>query len=183
MAIQKKEYELSIWHEFLNSTGKAEEKLAVIGAHDMTYLGRATNVKLQTKINGTHTLTFQMPDKWFDSESGEFVQNEFKDYVVNENKVKLYYKDKWLEFFIKNSKQTKHYKSYMYEYSCSDAFIDELARNGYGITFDTDLYNNVEEIGIFSEEILDGSTSSFTITFLEDTTFTTFYAVSEKSKQ
>ena len=131
--------------------------MAIIGAHDMTYLGRATNVKLQTKINGTHTLTFQMPDKWFDSEIGDFVQNEFKDYVSNENKVKLYYKDQWLEFFVKNVKMNKHYKSYMYEYSCSDAFIDELSRNGYGLIFDTELYNNVEEIGTFTEDILEDS--------------------------
>lgn len=45
----------------------------------------------------------------------------------------------------------------MYEYSCTDAYIDELSRNGYGIMFDTELYNNVEEIGTFSEEILEGS--------------------------
>jgi len=39
----------------------------------------------------------------------------------------------------------------MRTYTCSDSFIDELARNGYGITFDEELYNNVEEIGTFSE--------------------------------
>ena len=131
--------------------------MAVIGAHDMTYLGRATAVKFTTKINGTHELSFQMPDKFFDSELGDFVLNEFNDYVANENKVKLFYKEQWFEFYIKNVKETKHYKSYMKNYTCTDAFIDELSRNGYGITFDTELYNNVEEIGIFSEEILEDS--------------------------
>jgi hypothetical protein len=45
----------------------------------------------------------------------------------------------------------------MNSYTCQDAFIDELSRNGYGITFSTDLYNNVEEIGTFTEEILEDS--------------------------
>ena len=45
----------------------------------------------------------------------------------------------------------------MYQYSCGDAFIDELSRNGYGITFDIELYNNVEEIGVFTEQILEDS--------------------------
>jgi hypothetical protein len=45
MAVLKREYEISVWHEKLNEKGnKLEEKMAVIGAHDMTYLGRATNV-------------------------------------------------------------------------------------------------------------------------------------------
>ena len=131
--------------------------MAVIGAHDMTYLGRATAIRFITKINGTHELSFQMPDKFFDSELGDFVLNEFNDYVVNENKVKLFYKDQWFELYVKNVKETKHYKSYMKSYTCTDAFIDELSRNGYGITFDTELYNNVEEIGIFSDEILEDS--------------------------
>jgi hypothetical protein len=83
MAIQKKEYELSVWVETLNTSGtesvKEERKLGIIGAHDMSYNGRASLIKLQTKINGTHNLTFQMPDKWFDSEKGDFVRNEFLD--------------------------------------------------------------------------------------------------------
>lgn len=158
MAIQKREYELSIWTETLNTDGtKSEQKIGVIGAHDMTYDGRATLIKLQTKSNGTHNLTFQMPDKYFDNKLGDFVQNEFKDWVTNERKVKLHYKNEWFEFFIKNEKLNKKYKSYMRDYICTDAYIDELARNGYGITFDTELYNNVEEIGTFTEEIIDGT--------------------------
>lgn len=158
MAIQKNEYELSIWKEELGDGGqKTETKMFVIGAHDMSYLGRATSVKLTRKINGTNTLSFQMPDKFFDSEKGEYVRNEFADELFAERKIKLKYKDEWYEFFIKKVTDNKKYKSYMKTYDCTDAFIDELSRNGYGITFSEDLYNNVEEIGTFSEEILDGS--------------------------
>jgi hypothetical protein len=59
VSIQKKEYELSVWYETLGENGqKIEKKENIIGAHDMTYLGRATDIKFDTKLNGTHTLTF-----------------------------------------------------------------------------------------------------------------------------
>lgn len=123
----------------------------------MDYLGRANTIKLTEKLNGTHTLTFQLVDRWFDSETGEYVRNEFIDYVFNEKKVKLHYKDQWYEFYVKNISDAKKFKSYIKTYTCSDSFIDELSRNGYGIIFDEKLYNNVEEIGVFTEEILEDS--------------------------
>lgn len=158
MAILKKEYELSVWDETLGEKGQKEEiKRAIIGAHDMNYDGRATALKLSRKINGTNVLTFQMPSKYFNSELGEYIHNEFCDYIFNERKLKLKYDGEWFEFYVKNISENKQFKSIMYQYQCEDAFIDELSRNGYGITFDTELYNNVEEIGVFTEQILEDS--------------------------
>lgn len=158
MAIIKKPYEISVWDEKLGDNGqKTEIKRAIIGAHDMSYIGRATSPKLTKNLNGTHTLTFQMPSKFFDSATGEYVHNEFCDNVFNERKIKLQYDGDWYEFYVKNITENKQFKSIMYQYTCEDAFIDELSRNGYGITFDTELYNNVEEIGTFTEIILDDS--------------------------
>lgn len=158
MAIIKKPYEISVWDEKLGDNGqKTEIKRAIIGAHDMSYIGRATSPKLTKNLNGTHTLTFQMPSKFFDSAIGEYVHNEFCDNVFNERKIKLQYDGDWYEFYVKNITENKQFKSIMYQYTCEDAFIDELSRNGYGITFDTELYNNVEEIGTFTEIILDDS--------------------------
>jgi hypothetical protein len=158
VAILKKEYELSVWDETLGEKGQKNEiKRAIIGAHDMTYPGRATSLKLSRKINGTNTLTFQLPSKFFDDISGDYIHNEFCDYLFNERKLKLKYDGEWFEFYIKSVSENKQFKSIMYQYSCEDAFIDELSRNGYGITFDTELYNNVEEIGIFTEQILEDS--------------------------
>ena len=158
MAIQKHPYELSVWKEELTGEGtKKEEKVMIIGAHDMNYDGRATAIKLVRKINGTNTLTFQMPNKFFDSKVGDFIENPFFDQVFPERKLKLYYKKKWYEFYVKTVKDDKKHTSLMRTYTCSDSFIDELARNGYGITFDEELYNNVEEIGTFSEQILEDS--------------------------
>lgn len=128
----------------------------------MDYLGRATSIKFSTKINGTHTLSFQMPDRFFDSLSGEYVRNEFIDRIFNECRVKLWYKNKWYDFYIKNISEQKYHKSFMKTFQCQDAFIDELARNGYGITFHTELYNNVEEIGTFTDIILEDSAWVYT---------------------
>jgi hypothetical protein len=73
MAIQKREYELSVWNEELINGIKKESKGIIIGAHDMSYLGRATSIKFTRHIKGSTSLTFQMPTKFFDSELGEFV--------------------------------------------------------------------------------------------------------------
>ena len=123
----------------------------------MSYPGRATSITLKREIKGTNTLTFQMPDRYFDSLKGEFVRNEFIDMISPETKIKLFYKDRWFEFFVKKVDEKKQFKSYMKTFTCNDAFIDELSRNGYGIIYDTDLYNNVEEIGTFTEETLEDS--------------------------
>lgn len=158
MAIQKRPYELSVWVEKLNgNNSKIEEKGVIIGAHDMSYPGRATNIVLKREIKGTNTLTFQMPDVYFDSLKGEYVRNDFIDMIYPETKLKLFYKDRWFEFFVKKVDEKKQLKSYMKSFTCSDAFIDELSRNGYGITYDTELNNNVEEIGVFTEETLEDS--------------------------
>lgn len=172
MAILKKPYELSIWEEELNSSGvKTERKSYIIGAHDMQYLGRATKLKLKKEIKGTNTLTFEMPTKFFDSKSGEYVKNEFIDLLFNEQKIKLQYKGIWYEFFIKKIQEKKNFKSIVKEFTCQDSFIDELSRTGYGITFKEELYNNVEEIGTFMKNddkingILNGSIWNYTPKF------------------
>jgi len=123
----------------------------------MSYPGRATNIVLKREIKGTNTLTFQLPDRYFDSLKGDYVHNEFADLIAPETKLKLFYKNRWFEFFVKKVEDKKQFKSYMKSFTCTDAFIDELSRNGYGIIYDTDLYNNVEEIGTFTEETLEDS--------------------------
>ena len=158
MAIQKRPYELSVWIEKLNgNNSKIEEKGVIIGAHDMSYPGRATDIVLRREVKGTNTLTFQMPDRYFDSLTGEYVRNDFIDMMYPEVKLKLFYKNRWYEFFIKKVDEKKQLKSYIKSFTCSDASIDELSRNGYGITYDTELNNNVEEIGVFTEETLEDS--------------------------
>lgn len=58
MAVIKHPYELSVWTESLNDGIKTEKKGVIIGAHDMSYLGKATQIKFKKELKGTHTLTF-----------------------------------------------------------------------------------------------------------------------------
>ena len=114
MGMIKYPYELSVWKEQLSSTTKkTESKGVIIGAHDMGYLGKATNITLTRKLNGTNTLTFSMPDRYFDSLKGEFVRNELIDVLSPESKIKFHYKDRWYEFFIKKVDEKKIFKSYI----------------------------------------------------------------------
>jgi hypothetical protein len=54
-----------------------------------------------------------MPTKYFDSEKGDYVKNELIEDLYNERKLKLKYKDKWYEFYIKKITENKQYKSIM----------------------------------------------------------------------
>lgn len=154
----KKSYEISIWSEILGENGqKIEHKDYIIGSDEMTYQGRATSIKFEKKLNGTHTLTFSLPDRFYDGKQGTYVKNEFVDQLFNERKVKFRLGEDWFEFYIKEISDSKNFKSFMKTYTCQDAFIDELSRNGYGLTFSEELYNNVEEVGTFTEEILEDS--------------------------
>lgn len=158
MAIQKRPYELSVWVEKLNGSGsKAEEKGIIIGAHDMDYPGKATGITITRELKGSKSLSFQMVDKYFDPFVGDYVHNDFIDMLSPEVKVKLNYKGKWHEFTIKSVDEKKVLHGIIKTFTCHDACIDELARNGYGITYDTELYNNVEEIGDFSRGTLKDS--------------------------
>lgn len=157
MAIQKNEYELSVWNEELINGIKKESKGMIIGSHDMSYLGRAAALKIYKTVKGTSALTFQMPTKFFNSEKGEYEKNQFIDELYNERKLKFFYKGEWYEYYIKQIQEDKQFKSIMKVFSCQDGFIDELSRTGYDIEFAPELNNSVEELGLFVEEILDDS--------------------------
>lgn len=158
MSILTKDYEVSVWAETLTLDGqKKESKQVIIAAPNMDYQGRATNLNLTRELKGTKTFSFQLPTHFFDGSIGEYVVNEFCDYVFNEQKIKVRIEDNWYEFYVKNISEQKIGKGVIYTYSCQDANIEELSRNGYGITFDIELCNNVAEIGEFSETILKDS--------------------------
>ena len=158
MSVFKPPYELSVWDEKLDGTyKKIERREDTIAAQDMDCLGQASNIKFDMNLNGTHNLSFQIPDGYYDSKTKEFVHNEFVDNLYNEKKVKLFYDDEWYEFYVKSINDEKHHNNYMKTYTCTDSFIEELSRNGYGIIFDEELYNNVEEVGTFTREILEDS--------------------------
>lgn len=156
--ILKKPYEISIWEDFTPSEDKKyykERKLMIIGSDQMTAPLRAHKPILKENVNGTHTLTFTLYNKYFDEEIGDFVDNPFLPYMVNERKVKLKYDGKWYDFVIKDIEEdsTEH----IFNYSLTDSFINELSKNGFNIELDTELENNQGTIKELATTVLDGT--------------------------
>ena len=136
-----KPYEISVWEDKLTQNGFIENKLAVIGSDTMTGLNKVYDPVFNKKSNGEKTLSFSLKYKYFDPYSGnsDYV-NPFATLLTNERKIKLHYDDQWYEFIIKE--HTESSDELTWTYNCTDAFVLELSKNGYNITFDAELNNN-----------------------------------------
>ena len=136
-----KPYEISVWEDKLTQNGFEEVKLAVIGSNTMEGPNKVYDPVFNKKSNGEKSLTFSLKYKYFDPYSGNSeVINPFAALLVNERKVKLHYDGKWYEFIVKD--HTESSDEFTWTYTCNDAFVIELAKNGYNITFDAELNNN-----------------------------------------
>ena len=102
------------------------------------------NPQLKRKIDGSNTLTFSIYARYLDEETGEFVNNPFLPYLINERKVKIKYSKKgkweWLDFIIKNVEENS--ETFLYTYTATDLFINELSKTGLNLIFDANLNNN-----------------------------------------
>ena len=139
-----KPYEISVWEEKLIQDGAeyrfTETKLAVIGSDTMTGLNKVYDPVFNKKSNGEKTLTFFLKYRYFDPYIEEQVENPFTAFLINERKIKLYYDDQWYEFIIKDHTESSEELTWIY--TCTDAFVLELSKQGYNITFDSELNNN-----------------------------------------
>lgn len=159
----KDKYEISLWQDkYVAAVGNIpahfeEEKIAVIGSNTITAPCRAYEPTLTENINGSNTFTFKMHYKFkedrlveVEEQFGEFARNlkgdgtmydnPFLSLLVNERKVKVYWKDKWYDFVIKNCQVSSDGKHCTY--TCRDSYIAELSKTGFNIEFDTELENN-----------------------------------------
>ena len=99
----------------------------------MTGLNRVYNPVFNKKTNGERTLSFSLRYKYFDPYIGnDGIINPFADLLVNERKIKLHYDDQWYEFIIKDHSESSD--GLEWTYTCTDAFVLELSKNGYNIT-------------------------------------------------
>ena len=138
-----KPYEISVWEDKLTQDGSrfVEKKLAVIGSNTMTGPNKVYEPVFNKKANGERTLTFSLKYKYFDpyNENHEVI-NPFVNLLINERKIKLKYGSDWYEFVIKERNESSD--KYTWTYTCTDAFVLELSKNGYDLTFDAELNNN-----------------------------------------
>ncbi len=142
-----KPYEISVWEDKLTQDGFVENKLAVIGSDTMTGPNKVYEPVFNKKANGEKTLSFSLKYKYFDPYSeNEDIINPFAALLINERKVKLKYgtdedgNPQWYEFVVKDRSESS--EEFTWTYTCTDAFVLELSKNGYNIEFNTDLNNN-----------------------------------------
>lgn len=139
-----KPYVISVWEDKLIDGQLTEVRLGIIGANDMLTESRVLEPNLIRNSNGTKKLTFKMYKKYIDTITGEKVDNPFSDWLIAERKVKLEYEDKWYDFVVKDVIETS--TDYLYQYSLEDALVQELSKNGFGVTFDAELMNNMGDV-------------------------------------
>ena len=154
-------YEISLWEDYSDETsdGKKflnERKIAVIGSDTMEAQARALEPNLVEEINGTHTFTFKMYYTYTDNQTGEKYSNPFGKYLINERKIKVFWKDQWYDLVIKKCQEDTSKKSITY--TCTDLFINELSKQGYSLEFDTELQNNIGTAQELATSVLEGST-------------------------
>lgn len=156
-------YEISLWDDGLS---KQEEKLCILGASEMAFEGRSINNKFITNINGSHTLTFDIPKKYFDYSTGEMVENIIINEIWNESKIKLNFDGKWYEFVVRDIAETRQGKQLYFSYTCVDSFITELSSQGYEIIFDEETgIGNIDELG---EKVFKNSTWTYLLSDEKD---------------
>lgn len=120
----------------------------------MTSPCRAFEPKLIENVNGTNTLTFKLY-YLVANEDGTKVPNPFLNLMVNERKIKVYWKSKWYDMVIKNIQEDSSGKSIIY--TCKDLYINELSKNGFSLEFDNELENNQGTAIELAERVLEGT--------------------------
>ena len=163
----KGKYEISIWEDFLveatyyddgnikDPPYYDERKLAIIGSDTMTSQCRAIEPKLVENVNGTNTLSFKMYYTYVDNETGEKYKNPFIGLLVNERKIKAFWKNKWYDLVIKGIQEDSKGKSVIY--TCKDLYANELSKNGFNLEFSTELKNNQGTVTYLGQRIVDGT--------------------------
>ena len=167
MSIKKDKYEISLWEDYIVSAqGEGENlipehyeerKIATIGSDTMTAQWRAVEPKLVNNINGTTTLTFKMFYSFINNETGEKEDNPMLNLMVNERKIKCFWKNRWYDLVIKSCQEDSNGKSITY--TCKDLFINELSKTGFDLEFDTELKNNQGTVDELATTILKGETT------------------------
>lgn len=178
----KQPYELSVWRDVpiagtLETDGYfTDEKVAIIGSDSMDSPLKAYDVSLKELTNGDCTLTFSM---LYDYEKdGERINNPLFELLKNEIKLKLRRgeeygfidvdgsinfsllegedtENRWRDFVIKTI--DKDSNTHVANIVAKEIFVNELGKNGWSVTLNTELENNYGTVEQLAEKVLDGS--------------------------
>ena len=168
-----KEYQILLVENDYSEDSWQDKIICELGSSDSIHSGKALDPVFTTKIDGTHLLTFDMPQYYLDTDTGEYITNELTNFIANKSKIILRrWKDEkrldsdMEEFhFVVNDREDKREGGKLaYSFSCLDSFIEELARTGYGISFSDDVEATNHGLGTIdqlAEEILKDSSWSY----------------------
>ena len=157
----KPKYEISVWEDVFSQEDNCfhEQKIIIIGSDTMTSQNRAREPKMINNINGTNKFSFNLYYSYIDTITGEKVKNPYVQYLINERKIKVLWKDKWYDFIIKQIKEDQ--VNHVFTYTCEDAFITELSRTGFNLTFATELENNIGTARELVEKVIEDTDWQF----------------------
>lgn len=177
MSILCKPYEISLWRDEWDGNQYVEKRIMIIGSNEMEAQCRALEPKLIRKTNGEVSFSFKMYYQYIDNITGEKTHNPFVDYITNESKIKLHYDNEWFDLLVKNVSEDS--SNFSYTYTLSDQYVNELSKNGYDLTLDSSLMNNmgtIEELGnvILADTDWEISENSEKIVQTEDEALVTF---------
>lgn len=153
----KSKYEISIWSDIYDEAlGRfVEKKEVIIGSDTMTSENRARDPKLINNINGTNKFTFDLYYKYINTRTGEEVENPYVAYLVNERKIKVFWKDEWYDLLVKSIKEDQAGR--VFSYTCEDCYVTELSRSGFELEFATELQNNIGTAKELVEKVIDNT--------------------------
>ena len=151
----KSKYEISIWSDIYDEEKQrfTEQKEIVIGSDTMTSESRARNPKLVSNVNGTNKFTFDMYYRYIDTRTGEEVKNPYIKYLINERKIKVFWKNEWYDLLVKQVKEDQAGR--VFSYTCEDTYITELSKTGFNLVFDTELQNNIGTASELIQSVID----------------------------
>lgn len=140
----KKEYRILLCEDFYNSEKEIFENKPVceIASFDSDFRGQAQQIEFYSKIDGTHTLSFTLPQFYFDEEQGENIINPLVELIVNKSVLELQLNGELYYFTVNTKDENRNGNAINYSYSCTDTFIEELSKTGYGILFTDDINGN-----------------------------------------
>lgn len=138
------DYQIILCEDYYDGTSYKEREICEIGSSSSNFSGKAISPEFYTKIDGTHELSFDLPRYCFNIETGEQEDNELIGLITNKSKIILIKPEKdnpKKEYhFVVNTRTDKDDGSiFSYSYHCTDAYIEELSKTGYGLSFSDDV--------------------------------------------
>jgi hypothetical protein len=157
MSILLKPYEISLWNDVWDASKNkySEKRVATIGSDKMHSQSRAQEPKLVRKVNGEISFSFVMYYEYIDNITGEKTSNPFVPLLGNESKIKLHYDGQWFDLLIKTINKDSSKKTVTY--TLCDEHINELSKNGYNVTLDAALMNNMGTAKELGKRVMAGT--------------------------